>query len=497
MKNRNFFYGLTVLRSYGFTVLRSYGLTVFFSAATTLMLSGCIFLEELDTTLVEYERINKFIVDGVKTYYLWESETDWKKYEKREMLSENKDHFDFFGKLMYRDDHWSTLTEDIKGLENQFSGISTTFGYTLKFYYTPFNPQKDEVVAVILYTSPNSPASKANLKRGDVIVEMNGKKLTPQNYTQLYSLTSIQLRLCLVDIENETITTLPDLKSLTAVEMYENPIHTSKIIEKGANKIGYLCYTGYQRESENELFQLFSDFKSAGVNEVVLDLRYNTGGYSRTAQILSSLLVPEAEVKRKSVYLMHHYNTILTEYLNKNGQALNETFVDTLPPDSYMNLKRLYVLTGKNTASASEATIVGLTPYLQMILIGDTTAGKYCGGALLSPEDIYGEKNKSYYQDFANWGMYIMIYRFANKNGINSFSGPIVPTILAMENNFNLKPFGDETDPLLGRALAHIQGISYVETRSATLKFPLFALPAPKKPGDGLLITEPKIVLDN
>ena len=468
---------------------------MFLCTAITLLLHSCI-IEELDKSLPESDRINKFIIEGVQTYYLWEAETDWKPYNKQDAYEAYPDHYQLFDQLLYRDDYWSTLTDDIRNLEDQFAGISTTFGYMLSFYYHPFSNDNNEVIAVVLYTSSGSPAEKAGLNRGDIIVEMNGSKLTTMNYRDLYYASSIQVRCGQVvvneDSEGGTMVTLPEIYHLTSIEMYENPVNTYKIIELEGIKIGYLCYTGYQRESENELFQLFTQFKTAGVKDVVLDLRYNPGGYSSTAQILSSILAPESDVLGKSIYLEHHYNKLYTEYLEQHDHALYETFIDTLPVR--MNLDHLYVLTSKNTASASEATIVGLRPYLELIQIGDTTSGKYCGGVLLEPVDLYGEKNKSYFEDFSNWGMYIMIYRYANKTGISSFTSGLVPDILEKELPLSLKPFGDIEDPLFARALELITGKTYTAPRSAQKAVPLTPLSAQKRPVDGLMIATPPII---
>ncbi|MDR2913711.1 MAG: hypothetical protein LBV74_02565 [Tannerella sp.] len=442
-----------------------------------------------DQGLSDSERINKFIVEGVRTCYLWESETDWNQYYNRETFAAYSDHYKLFDEFIHKDDHWSSLTNDIDDLENQFGGISTTFGYTLKFYYNPYT-KNSEVVAIVLYTAPASPAANAGLKRGDIIVEMNGGKITDVNYQSLYSAPSLTLQCGVPDAEAGVISLVPGIKSLVAVQMYENPVNTTKIIEKSGHRVGYLCYTGYQMESEQELVRVFSDFKSAGVTDVVLDLRYNPGGYSRTARILSSILAPASVVKTKSVYLEHYYNDLYTTYLKENNRELKETFIDTLSVN--MNLDRLYILTSKNTASASEATMVGLEPYLDVIQIGDTTAGKYCGGILLSPEDL-DESHKDYYKNISNWGMYIMIYRYANVKGITSFTSGLVPAkeMLAGEDYFDLKPFGDESDPLLGRALAHILGKTYVEKRSEKIPLLLTSLPDKKRPIDGMLIAEP------
>ena len=467
-------------------------------AVIALFWAGCrkeneTLLDDPNNPLADYEKTNKFIVEGVQTLYLWEAATNWKLYDTREELAKYTNHSDFFDRLRYKEDKWSFFTDDIKGLENEFSGISTTFGYELRLYL--LSNTGDDVIAVVLYTTPDSPAADAGIKRGDIIVEMNGGRITTKNYLNLYYESSLRLRFgeLVTNGGRATITALPDVKNITAKEMYENPINAHKIIDKSGHKIGYLCYTGFQMESEKELIRIFSDFKSAGVQDVVLDLRYNGGGYARTAQILSSILAPEAVVKNKSVYLEHHYNALYTAYYQEKKISRNEYFVDTLL-HANMNLRRLYVLTSNRTASASESTMVGLEPYLQLVQVGDTTSGKYCGGILLSPEDMYEEKDKDYYQNIRNNGMYLMIYRFANVKGIDSFTGGLAPQLVVQEDDFDLKPFGDEDDPLLGHAIAHIMGTRYMGTRSKASPFPAaIALPDIKRPVDGRMVDKIKI----
>ena len=77
---------------------------------------------------------------------------------------------------------------------------------------------------------------------------------------------------------------------------------------------------------------------------------------------------------------------------------------------------------------------------------------------------------------------------FANIKGISSFTGGLVPNILEIEDEFDLKPFGDEDDPLLCRALADILGEPPVETRSKRLPLPVIALPDLKMPVDGRMV---------
>ncbi|MDR0394615.1 MAG: hypothetical protein LBH77_05605 [Tannerella sp.] len=431
-------------------------------------LSGCVKDQNEDLPLKEptdSEKLNKFVVDCMQELYLWESLTDWSQYANEETYRSYTDPYQLFGKFVYKDDRWSDLTDDIDSWKNTVQGISTTYGYTLakgKFSNT------GHYFAIILYVGSESPAAIAGLKRGDIIIGINEGDITEDNYENLFYSSSIAIQLGVLNREENTISILPGSIRMNAVEMYEDPVHTSRILEKNGHKIGYLCYTAYINTSEPKLQAVFGEFKAAGVTDVVLDLRYNNGGHARTAQVLSSILAPDAAVRRKDAYLTQQWNDLYSRYWSEIGQDHTEYFIDTLAVN--MDLKRLYVLTSENTASASEATVIGLKPYMDVILIGTATHGKYYGGYILSSDDYYGgsaEYNKAYYQGIANWGMYVMAYRYANKNNYPNFSGGLTPEPgdLVAENLLDLKPFGDESDPLLGRALERITGEKYVQPR--------------------------------
>ena len=416
------------------------------------------------TGLNDSEKINKFVVNCVESMYLWESETDWTKYNNKNTFSTYSDHFTLFDKFIYKDDAWSMLTENIASIKEEFSGVTTTYGYDLIFFRFS---NDNSYFAIVMFNYPGSPSERAGLKRGDIILAINGNKITESNYIDLFYSSSISIKTG--RLEEQHIVENPGSISMSAKEMYLDPINKTSIIVKGDHKIGYLCYTDYVNTSEKDLYSVFADFKNKGVTDVVLDLRYNGGGHAQTAQRISSVLAPSSVVKGKNVYLSHKWNDLWTSL--QDAEDLNIYFDPTLPVN--MDLKKLYVLTSENSASASEATIIGLKPYLELTLIGETTSGKYCGGYLLSPEDYYEmfpEKgiNKSYYSNFINWGMYIMIYRYSNKNGYPSFISGIPPDIQISEDYFDLKPFGDEADPLLGQAIEEITGVKYVKPYSST-----------------------------
>jgi C-terminal processing protease CtpA/Prc len=252
---------------------------------------------------------------------------------------------------------------------------------------------------------------------------------------------------------------------MDAVTMYEDPVVKDTVVVKGMHKIGYLCYTNYTRESEKRLQEVFTRFKAQGVTDVVLDLRYNGGGYAETSRVLSSMLAPASVVKRKDIFLTQAWNDELTAYFKKEREDTNEYFIDTLSVN--MDLSRLYVLTLRFSASASEATMIGLKPYMNVIQIGEATHGKYYGGALLSPM-VYDSRQKTWIVDkeIENWLMYLMVYRYADRTGDTSFSGGLIPDYDVEEDyNYALPPLGDDRDPLFGKAIELITGES-VRTRS-------------------------------
>ena len=130
--------------------------------------------------------INEFIEAVMKDVYYWYStvpdidiryEFDSKAY---------------FEKLLYVEDKWSFVTDDVKKLEDSFEGKETSYGWSLAF--GRFSDTQT-IFALVEFVYPNTPADKAGIKRGDLIFEMNGSDITENNYMDLlttYDMNSIQ-----------------------------------------------------------------------------------------------------------------------------------------------------------------------------------------------------------------------------------------------------------------------------------------------------------------
>ena len=428
-------------------------------------------------------KVNEFIYEGLRSEYLWENTINWNAID----FKKEKDSHAFFKRLIYKDDRWTSLTDNAEAWNQGFAGISTTYGFDLRFSYIG---QTEELVAIVRYVYPGTPADRAGIRRGDLLLKLNGGPITVKNYADFYDKPTIVVNKGI--LKDKTLTAEPVGVAMTAVEMYQDPILKDTVINKDGHRVGYLCYSDYTERSTAELIKVFTRFKTAGVTDVVLDLRYNGGGYVSTARSLCSILAPEAAMKKKERFLFKLWNENYMSYWKSKGRndELYETFVDTLGIN--MNLNRLYILTGKGTASASELTLTGLTPYMDVVQIGDTTHGKFCGGIVLMPKHLWWDKSASYYQEIKNWGMYVMIYKFSNKRN-DEFPRGFAPKYVVKEYLLELYPFGDERDPLLGKALELITGKQVAKARSRRIQPALRELPIdnPNRPLNGKAIDTP------
>jgi C-terminal processing protease CtpA/Prc len=394
------------------------------------------------------KKVNHFVYDWFTSAYLWN------KYIPRNINPDQEpDPFAMFDKLVYRYDGWSFLTDDAESLFDGYAGVSTTYGLRLVVGQYSHNTY----FAIVRFVYPNSPAEAAGLKRGDIIMRLNNTPIMADNYPDLYYSASISVQLGEYiprDKGGPDIVLNGTSISMSARKMYLDPVQTWKIIDTCDSKIGYLCYTDYVEESHAKLATVFSEFKNEGVTDIVLDLRYNPGGAATTCRYLSSILVPSSALENKSVFLKEIWNDYLM------GGYEDDDLIEYFDQEVNINmdLSRLYVLTSDGTASASEATIVGLQPYMDVTMIGDTTHGKYCGAALLQP---WTDKEwKVVDPDIKNWAMSLVVYKYANNDDYTDFTDGLIPDPdhIVIDPVFDYKPLGNVNDPALAKAIELITG---------------------------------------
>jgi C-terminal processing protease CtpA/Prc len=222
-------------------------------------------------------------------------------------------------------DKWTQMTDAYSEMVGGTDGVSTgTYGLGIELYMK--SKDSDAVVGFITYTYPDSPAEKAGLKRGDVILEVDGQEMNKANYYQaLFASTSLQVGVGTYE-GNNVYSAVKKTVSMQSKAMYEDPILLTKVFDCGGKKVGYLAYTSFTFESSLGLYNVCKEFKSQGITELILDLRYNGGGYVFTESVFASMLAPEAEVKKGSVFQTEVWNDEYMAYFKKQGDDLNTYF---------------------------------------------------------------------------------------------------------------------------------------------------------------------------
>jgi C-terminal processing protease CtpA/Prc len=418
-----------------------------------------------DTIDAKTLKVNTFIKDAMPEVYLWTAHIPVSVLNNYRQESNPKA---FFDKLLYKTkDKWSTITDDYDGLVSSLSGRETTYGYSLVFYRFQAS---SNLYAVIQYVYPRTPADEAGLKRGDILLQVNGSPMTMDNYLAL--IYSNEITITLGVLESNVISPGGTV-SLTAVELALNPVVIAKTINHENTKIGYILYTQYidDRTFMDDFDSAMINLKAEGITELILDLRYNPGGHVSAARHLCSALAPLSNVLAEDVLINKKWNTLYQNYWqNTNNTAqLVEKFDKSLA-NVNIGLERLYILTSGRTASASELTITGLRAYMPVTLIGETTVGKYVASATLRSEIQQGGQ-RVVDSEISNWAIQPIIYSYTNKNN-ETFENGFVPEHSIEDDVFDPTPLGDKNEALLAKALEVITGVAPTRAAKAPLTIP-------------------------
>lgn len=393
------------------------------------------------------EYVNNWIRNQMDIYYLWNE--DMPKPKK----SSSPDVY--FDALLSDEDRFSWIQENYQELLNSLEGINKEAGYEFRLYN---NQGETNVYAQIMYVKPNSPASQAGLMRGDWITSVNGQTMTVSNYRTILNQLSEPHT---VNFDRYNFTTesweAQTPVSLATLQYAEDPNFMSEVftLEPSGRKVGYYVYnffaTGTNNSYNNTMRNIFNDFKQEGITDLVLDLRYNSGGAESATVVLASLI--GKNVDHAKIFTRREYNDLITQEYSKPGSP-NIFTVNFVNEDNNIGAQltgNVYILTSSSTASASELLINGLKPYMNDIyLIGNKTVGKNVGSTSLFKEN--DPKN--------TWGMQPIIVKSYNSNMESDYANGFIPDELDLDNSKIIYPLGDERERLLNKALNHINGVA-------------------------------------
>ncbi|MCS4304155.1 S41 family peptidase [Chryseobacterium sp. BIGb0232] len=380
------------------------------------------------------ESVNLWVRDSLKRYYYWADQIPAKPDYHLPVK-------EFFKSLLAPQDRFSFIvnTEDPSSYPRS---IRNMYG----FDYTVLQQTNGEVVTVIKLVLKDSPAFNAGLERGMIITKINGKTVTASNAE---AITSSMKDLTVLDLNvgswsNGTVTGEKEIKVYYGLS-FEQPL-LSKIFEKNGKKAGYLYIYDFPDGITQKLSQRFAEFKAAGVQELILDLRYNYGGSVSAAAALCSLI--PSGISSASPFIIFKGN--------KNGGEVKRTFGQQIVYDpkaldfntlrtNALGLNKVYILTSNSTASAAEIVINNLKPYLQVIQVGDVTLGKDMAGFTVE------DKRKP---QKIRWQMHPVIYKVFNANGTGEYSNGILPQVSVNEYAaLPLLPLGHPDEILISSVL--------------------------------------------
>lgn len=294
----------------------------------------------------------------------------------------------------------------------------------------------------VIYTEKNSPAEKAGLKRGDWIIAADNQPITSNDYETYIKAPAKSYTFTLGNYTEEGFDTIstPIVMPQPEYVQIENLLKCTTL-SSGNRKAAYLLYNSFGENDTQDLQQAMTQLAAEQPTDIILDLRYNPGGYVNTSMILASMLAPADAVGKTYIDLL--YNDKREE---KTTFLIDAAYRTGGTAFSYNNL---YIITSGETASASEAVINGLKPYMQgkLFQVGAATYGKNLGQELFNSEEA------------PQLNFWLTTFYLANSEGFYDYFNNGLPADYTIEEDFSgeLGELGSYTDALLKPVLTHME----------------------------------------
>ena len=326
--------------------------------------------------------------------------------------------------------------DSVKTVEkSRAENVYPTFGFECALVRVPNGAEAMRV----LYTQKDSPAEEVKLKRGDWIIAVNGKRINQNNFISIVTQPQSAYSFTMGAFNGEGFDTLNVVK-MPAPRMVKNrdvlEVHP---ISMGGKTAYYILYNAFGSDVK-QLTDLFAQLGGKAFDDIILDLRYNPGGYVTTSQVLGSNLAPVEAMNKPFIKMKFNDKKDTLAVYN-----FDPKLVSNKAPMGYRNL---YVITSQHTASASEAIINGLRPFMKgrIFQVGDNTFGKNLGQQLFRDE-------RALQMDF-----WLTTFSLSNAEDFGDyFSEGLKPDFLLKENvQGALGALGTKQDSLMLPVLEHI-----------------------------------------
>jgi carboxyl-terminal processing protease len=244
---------------------------------------------------------------------------------------------------------------------------------------------------VVAYTQPNSPATSANLTRGAEVLAVDNIDLV--NTSSQAGVDTLNAGLFPATVGESHTFRVRDLsgteRSITmqSANVTSAPVQNVRELSTSTGTVGYMLFNDHIATAESALIDAVNTLRSANVTDLVLDIRYNGGGFLDIASELAYMIAGSGPTAGRAFETLR-FNDKHTTTDPVTGEPLTPTPFHTTrqfstpagQPLPTLNLQRVFVLTGPSTCSASESIINGLRGVnVEVIQIGSTTCGKPYG----------------------------------------------------------------------------------------------------------------------
>jgi C-terminal processing protease CtpA/Prc len=356
----------------------------------------------------------KIVYNTMRDSYLWYEylpDIEYNDYNSTQSLLDDLRYSEY--------DKWSYITSATKYNNLYEKGLYEGFGFSIT---------QENGKVLVSYVYADSPADIAGFRRGTEILEINGNSIYNRDSKEVWRAIldstkgqEAQFKIANSGIEESVIVE----KSLVKI----SSIFTHKILYIDEKKIGYFVLNGFIEPTRLELDALFDEFKREGIDELILDMRYNGGGRVSVANYLANLI--GGDYTKDMLFERLEYN-------DKNRE-LNTNFHFQKERNS-LNLDRVFIISTNKTCSASETVINGLKPYIAINLIGSKTCGKPVG---MSGVNFCGKH------------LAPIEFKIVNANGDSDYFAGIEPICYVSDDT--LHKLGDKEESMLKETLFFIK----------------------------------------
>lgn len=323
-----------------------------------IFLTGCI--DRKKDKIEDYEA-KSYIHSMLSSIYYWSDEIP----VGVSMLDHNL--YDYFDNSLYSGDRWSWMC-DIEQWNNSETGIYTSYGASLSQPVEYFNDYSIK----IRFVHPNTPFDKAGITRGWTLTHINDTPVMTlvekDKFSEEYAKSPNKFTF--IDLNGNTKTFTMSSEVVTTKSYLRKVIFTSDDYPGLSSAVGYFNYLSFNANMLDDITSAFEEFHSAGIKDLILDLRYNGGGNEKATSLLANYIAPlsadgEILAKRK-------HNSNFSKYDEEGILKISRK-------TSALSLDHLIIIAGEGSASASEVIINGMKPFFgkgSIIQVGDTTYGK-------------------------------------------------------------------------------------------------------------------------